>query len=168
MNLEVHLNENPLTLNLNAILRNFVIFQKLTLNTTRSAFWPSIRLDEITHEDTGHCSLIKTPRPGLKPPQDPNPFHIKIVLRGTSVSSMFSGTNPSGGTYINWSGMRSSPGASSGSTLAIRCPVSSEIGQLVGRIWPSFIYQGRWSLSGNVLSWGSKMVPMRREAGKND
>ena len=156
----------PFTLHLFSTSTLVSLFQNekkiyLTLNTTRSAFWPSIRLEEITQEDTGHCSLMKTPRPGLSPPQEPKPFHIKMVFKGTSESSMFSGTNPSGGTYINCSGMRSSPGASSGKTLAIRVPVSSETGQLVGLIWPSFMYQGRWSLSGMVLSWGSKMVPRK-------
>ena len=92
----------------------------LTLKTTRSALAPSMRLDEITQDETGHFSLRKTPLPGLRPPQDPKPFHIRIVLRGASESSIFSGMNPSGGTYINCSGILSSSGASLGRTIELK------------------------------------------------
>ena len=135
-------------------------FQEIiTLKTTKSALAPSMRLDEITHDDTGHFSLMKTPRPGLRPPQDPNPFHIRMVLRGASESSMFSGINPSGGTYISCSGILSSPSASLGRTLAILTPVSSETLHCVGRTSPSFMYHGRWGMSGILWSLGSKIVP---------
>ena len=130
-----------------------------TLKTTKSALAPSMRLDEITHDDTGHFSLMKTPRPGLRPPQDPNPFHIRMVLRGASESSMFSGINPSGGTYISCSGILSSPSASLGRTLAILTPVSSETLHCVGRTSPSFMYHGRCGISGILWSFGSKIVP---------